>query len=450
MNEIKKQVNNSKNVILIVDDNPDNLKVLSETLKSENYNVRAARNGMAALSSINVSAPHLMLLDIAMPQMDGYEVCKKIKADENLKKIPIIFISANTDILDKSKAFSLGAVDFITKPFHAVEVLARVKTHLNLYKMNEFLETRVEERTLELQEEINNHKQTEKKLIKTNNELAETTAQLLQAAKLSGIGETTTSIIHELRQPLNTIRILAESQKHIILNEKIDNLENFQKELYEMLSEDSKDIMNQVDRMAEIIDNMLIYSRQTEEEKKQLVDINSIIERTLKLIGFELKYINIYKELKDNDTSIFVNPNTINQVLMNLLINAKHAVENNKNKNKSIWITTYKKNENLIVEISDNGPGISNEIKSKIFDPFFTTKEEGKGTGLGLSVSYKIIEQHNGKLEVICNNNVDMLTSEQSNHDANEKQINTNNNSNTLDTKVTTFRITFDISKNAD
>lgn len=133
--------------ILIVDDILENIQVLSEILKPKGYKVRPVLNGKAALKAARLQPPDLILLDINMPGMNGYEVCEQLNADDGLKEIPVIFISAMSDALDKVRAFSLGAVDYITKPFQMEEVLARVENHLRLYQ----LQLRLEEQNKHLQ-----------------------------------------------------------------------------------------------------------------------------------------------------------------------------------------------------------------------------------------------------------------------------------------------------------
>jgi putative nucleotidyltransferase with HDIG domain len=138
--------------VVIVDDNPNNLRLLGSILEEAGYKVRPAPNGEMALRSIRAQPPALILLDIRMPEMDGYEVCTRLKADEQTRDIPVIFISALQEIEDKTAAFRAGGVDYITKPFNIDEVLARVRTHLRLHRMQENLEQMVAERTEELRE----------------------------------------------------------------------------------------------------------------------------------------------------------------------------------------------------------------------------------------------------------------------------------------------------------
>ena len=131
--------------ILIVDDTPANLRLLAKILVDANYLVRPARDGKSALASAQASPPDLILLDVMMPEMDGYEVCQKLKTDERTANIPVIFISALDDVQDKVRAFSVGGVDYIPKPFHAEEVLARVHTHLTIRKLQQNLNEQIAE-----------------------------------------------------------------------------------------------------------------------------------------------------------------------------------------------------------------------------------------------------------------------------------------------------------------
>ncbi|NES06964.1 MAG: response regulator, partial [Okeania sp. SIO2F4] len=138
MNTISKE--NSEGIILIVDDNLPNLKVLATLLKNNNYQVRKAIDGESALLSVKTDIPDLILLDIKMPELDGYQVCERLKANPNTQEIPIIFISALNEVFDKVKAFEVGGIDYITKPFQEEEVLARIKSQLTIQKQKRLLE----------------------------------------------------------------------------------------------------------------------------------------------------------------------------------------------------------------------------------------------------------------------------------------------------------------------
>lgn len=172
------QFNPTEHLILIVDDVPDNLRILSNTLTEQGYRVRCARDGSTALMAVAATLPSLILLDVSMPGMDGYEVCQHLKASTRTSEIPVIFISALDDVLDKVKAFDVGGIDYITKPFQVREVLARVKSQLALqaakqeiYNLNSALEQRIQQRTAQLasanqdlQREVSDRKQAEQLL----------------------------------------------------------------------------------------------------------------------------------------------------------------------------------------------------------------------------------------------------------------------------------------------
>lgn len=148
--------------IVIVDDQPNNLRVLSGILQQAGYKVRPALDGEVALKSIKSSPPDLVLLDIRMPEMDGYEVCRRLKSDEQTRDIPVIFISALQDMEDKLSAFRVGGVDYVAKPFQMEEVLARVQAHLKLYRLQRDLQSIIEERTQDLRQTLESLSESQK------------------------------------------------------------------------------------------------------------------------------------------------------------------------------------------------------------------------------------------------------------------------------------------------
>ncbi len=344
-----------------------------------------------------------------MPGMDGYEVCSRLKLDVNLKEIPVIFISALNEPIDKVKAFTCGGVDYITKPFQLEEVLARVETHIKL---------RLYQAQLEKQNNL---------LVGTLDQLKSAQTKLVESEKMASLGVLTAGIAHEINNPINFILSGISGLKKLldeilILIDRYSNLdpENAKTDLQqidELKKEmDFDDVLNGVkdltgsigtgaSRVAEIVQSLRIFSRLNENNKK-LADINENIDLALSLLRNHYKdSITIYKQYGDVP-QLLCSAGKLNQVFTNILLNAIEAI-----KSKSIPSTS----EQIIIktgmltigdtkwaeiEIQDSGPGISGEIMDHIFEPFFTCKEVGKGTGLGLSISLGIVQSHDGNISV--------------------------------------------------
>ena len=158
----KEPLNFPKADILVIDDTPENLNLLSAMLTEQGYKVRSVTKGSTGLRGANAVPPDLILLDVNMPEMNGYEVCEHLKASDRTREIPVIFISALGDVLDKVKAFAVGGVDYITKPFQLEEVLARIENHLTIWKLQQQLQAQNER----LRPEIHKRAKAEEKFAK--------------------------------------------------------------------------------------------------------------------------------------------------------------------------------------------------------------------------------------------------------------------------------------------
>ncbi len=408
------------NSIMIVDDKPANLKLLEKMLSEKGYQVRPFPKSPMALSSALNDPPDLILLDINMPEMDGFEVCRKLKEDNITKDIPVIFISALTETLDKIKAFEVGGVDYVTKPFQFEEVYARVKTHLNLKRVQQI----VEEKNQLLEKTLSDLKSTQK--------------QLVNSEKMAALGVLTAGIAHKINNPVNFIKTssaaleqdikdiekLLEFYKNSCIkctNSELTNkhLETIKQEIdFELLVQELPELINNikegVNRTQEIVLSLRLYSRMDDLDFKQ-IDIHSLIDSSLVILkNRHHKLIEIVKEY-GTLPQIYGNPGKLIQVFTNIISNAIDALQSmtggtfgtlNQVSKRVLIHTSIKVVDNLEyinITIKDNGPGISPEHLDKIFDPFFTTKDVGKGSGLGLSISIGIIKEHNGIIEVQSN-----------------------------------------------
>lgn len=408
--------------ILVIDDNPTNLQVLYKALCDRGYDVLVEMDGKSGIELVKSSPPDLILLDVMMPGIDGFETCIRLQADPLTKEIPIIFMTALSDTVDKVKGLSLGAVDYISKPFQQEEVLARIKVHLKLRRLS----LQLAEQNQQLEERV---KQRTAKLYKTIEELKQTQLHLVQSEKMSAIGQLIAGIAHEINNPVgcivgnieeanNAIKDLTEylqlcQEKCHIPGSEIERkaseidleflIEDLPKMLFSMKSG--------IDRIRNISNSLRTFSR-ADSEYKVLADIGEGIESTLMILQHRLKAnnkrpaIQVIKNYGDIPL-LKCYLGQLNQVFMNLLANAIDALEEANQGNtfefiesrpNLITITTQLSDckRYILIKIRDNGKGIHEEILSHIFDYSFTTKPVGKGTGIGLSISRQIVEETQG------------------------------------------------------
>ena len=405
-------------LILIVDDNSTNIKVLSDSLKVAGYKVLIAKNGHSALSKLDNISPDLILLDVMMPGMNGFEICEKIQLSDRLQDIPIIFMTALSDPEHKVRGLQAGAVDYITKPFQEEEVLARVGVHMKLRQLNRQLEQRVAERTAELQAALEDLQQAQ--------------GQLIHSEKMSALGEMVAGIAHEINNPVSFISgnlpiannyvqdfcQIFQIYQDIIPSPPVEIQEVLEELEFDFIIEDLPKMLDSMqvgcDRLKQIVLSLSTFSRQDLRQPKP-TDLHVGIDATITILGNRLKAkterpaIQIIRQY-GNLPPVLCYGGQLNQVFMNILANAIDALDESNlersydeiadNPNQITIQTQFNPDKEWVrVTIEDNGIGMSAEVQQKVFDRLFTTKGVGKGTGLGMAISRQIIEEkHSGVL----------------------------------------------------
>ena len=379
--------------VLIVDDVPKNLQLLGKILALENYEVMIATDGQQALNTVEKKPPDVILLDIMMPGMDGFEVCERIKSNPELKDIPIIFLTAKTEIADKIKGFELGASDYINKPFETPEVLARVQTQVRLKRA---------------QDTIKNHNQELEAI------LEQRTKALVRAERQAAMSLLIEGIVHNFKTPLTSI--LGSAQLVQLYQGDLENLvdphlEEQPETLHQFLDIVKKgvtSIENASHRLNDMVNSLMVKGREDRSDEIEPTDLNQLIHQELEFLDTNLWFKHkVEKEilLAPVKLTIDVIPLEIGQVFQNLIGNAQDALEGHKD--PAITIKSGTQGESVWFSVSDNGPGIPEDIRPKIFEPFFTTKPKldenadgPTGTGLGLHACLEIVNAYNGRIEI--------------------------------------------------
>ena len=382
--------------ILIVDDELVSREKLQKIMDTFGQCI-VVENGEDALRvATSQNPPDLILLDIMMPGMDGYEVCKRLKANRRTSNIPVIFISARSGEDDEAQGLGLGAVDYITKPFSPSIVKARVRTHLELKKHRNRLEELVNERTVklkkatkEMQAEIAERKQAEEDKKKLE-------AQLQQAQKMESLGSLAGGIAHDF----NNLLMGIQGRTSLMLMYKDSSHPDFGH---------LSGIEDYIKNAANLTKQLLGFARAGKYEVKP-TNINDLIKKSSTLFGRTKKEIAIHSKYQENVWTLEVDRGQIEQVLLNLFINAWHAMPGGgdlfiETENVTVdesFIRPFEVQPGKYVKISitDTGVGMDETTRQRIFEPFFTTRKMGRGTGLGLASVYGITKNHGGFIDV--------------------------------------------------
>ena len=336
------------NNILIIDDTKSNIDLLLAFL--ENYNIFVATDGKSGLEILNENNIDLVLLDIMMPEMDGYEVCQIIRKTPKISDIPIIFLTAKSQEEDIEKAYEVGGNDYVTKPFKQKELLARIDIQLKIKNHNQILED-----------------------------------LLIQQSKMAQMGEMIDSIAHQWKQPINAISLSTQILEMDFNENGLDK---------QHITEFTKNISLQVNHLIETLDEFRAFFRPSNNNIE--FNVKTSIEKVLILLNDELqKYV---LKIEINELTPYIlkgNENEFKHIVINFINNSKEAFIEKKIKDKKIIINID--GNNKIIEFIDNAGGINPNVIDKIFDINYTTKKSG--TGMGLYMSNQIAKKLGGKLE---------------------------------------------------
>lgn len=371
------------NNILIADDDRTNMMFMKKGVQNLPYNFVFVEDGTAALDMILNQNFDLLLLDVIMPGLSGFEVIEQYKIQRPDSNIPFLFLTGNDDKEAILKGFSLGAVDYITKPYSMQEIRKRITIHHDLYK------GRIE---LDL-------------YAKEMEQIAQVRAeQLIHADRLATLGTMAAGIMHEINNPATfisgNIQIIQNKFMPLILEilEESDRKDEMKvKIMLEELPKMCEGVLTGVARIRKITDGLKAFSRSHKTEFKS-INLNTCVQKALLFCKTSVpKLISINYEEDEALENFWGDCQQIEQVIINLIVNASHALE--EKSSPEISIICAQENEWLTLKVRDNGSGIPSDVLEQIWNPFFTTKPKGKGTGLGLSICKEMIEAHNGKME---------------------------------------------------
>ena len=370
--------------VLVVDDKKENLDILTHILEAEGYQVSFALKGEKAIQIASIDLPDLILLDVMMPGIDGFETCRRIKALTDLRDIPIIFVTGKADVTDIVKAFQIGAVDYVTKPIRHEELCVRVKTHLQLRRLmtiRDGLIAQMRDQNINLE-----------KMSLANEE------KLAQSEKMSHLGELIGELTHELSTPLGisttAVSSLADNTEQIstaINNDKLSKTKLIQ--FLEVTSENFDIVLSNLNYAIQLINSFKKIVVGEFNQNTSNIELHNFLDDIIHIMRPKLRHFPHEILINcPNNISLKTQAGALSQVLINLINNAlMHAFDDVEQGEVTISALADKKK--ICLKVSDNGNGIPDENIEHIFEKYFTSKGDDGGSGLGLFIVKKIVEE---------------------------------------------------------
>ena len=362
--------------ILIIDDEFITREILKSILSDEDYNLSFAENGEIGLQKAAKFDPDLILLDIVMPGIDGFEVCRQIRIDPYLSEVPIVFISSMNDKDSHLKGIEAGADEFISKPFDKYEILVRVQTITRLNRYRKLLSGRIEQDKLNKTISILEHEAT--------------------------LGNIAAGIAHDFSN------ILASLQSVEIMQNYFDDIENvipgkYRERCYDKFQSLKRYCFHIKETIAlgrTLTKGITDFASGAKYEGKYKQSIVPHIQKPFDIFKKKLKSSNILltMDIEPDLPKVFINSGEIQRVILNLITNAVYAVEKAKMSNRKLFVRAWQQGNSIKLSIKDNGVGIPDHIQNKIFDHLFTTKKQG--SGIGLSTVKRILDNHNADIDI--------------------------------------------------
>lgn len=366
-----KLVEDERPAILIAEDEPEMMRFLKSQLRAR-YQVDEALDGAEALEIASKRRHHLILLDFMMPQIDGIEATRRLREMPSHRGVPIIILTARADEESKFQALEAGATDFLTKPFSSTELLARCRNLASVYGMQQ----QVEDRTVQLEKALELIKQTE--------------TQMVQQAKMASLGQLSAGLLHEVNNPLN----FATASIHLI-KKRLGRSPHPEPEL---LEKPLGDLHDGIRRVSDIVSSLREFTH-PDTTRFERVNLYKALANAIRFVQIPVAEISLTKDL-EGEVFIRGNQNQLVHLFINLLQNSVDSLREKGAGSREIKIRGYVESERACLVFEDNGMGIPQEQLNRIFDAFFTTKKVGQGVGLGLSICHRIIQQHDGIVNV--------------------------------------------------